>query len=354
MKVLPYGSTGFLQCTDPDFRQEWASEGSKCSVGYWDMAHCSPASPGWRAYLLPRLMRILDEYGADGIYIDGGYVDNAAKATLPDSSPFKHLAKDAMTSFDETPQCDGSLTDLLGLIYAEVKRRGGILKLHINGAVQPQTAGLKVYDYLWVGEGVGSVDGLREAVKNHTPYVVPCIDMSTAKIEDEDEPFLHAIPYMQFPLLHAGKPFTGERGMIPGVRYVSTDDFWMTKCREAWKHYRAHPNGPYTYSGWDSIPGRAETRPTHARWLKRYMPMVEEGTWAWLEIGDSSLFTHALPNDIVASASRIENSIWCWPTTAKPPSRLKQQPVMSRMTNPRACRPSVGAFRHGHCKFFDG
>lgn len=302
MKVLPYGSTGFLQRTDPDFQQQWASEGSKCSLGFWDMAHCSPASPGWRAYLLPRLLRVLDEYGADGVYIDCGYVENSTKATLPDSSPFKRLAKDAMPSFDETPKCDGALADLLGLLYAEVKRRGGIFKLHINGAIEPQTAGLKVYDYLWVGEGQGNADGLRETVKNHAPYVVPCIDMSAAKVENDDEPFLHAIPYMQFPMLHAGKPFTGERAMIPGVRYVSNDDAWMKQCREIWKYYQAHPNGPFSYSGWDHYPGHPGSRPAHARWLKQYMPLVEEGAWAWLEIGDSTLFAQPLPKEVVASA----------------------------------------------------
>ena len=49
-----------------------AAKATGCSCGYWDMARCSPASPGWRAYLLPRLVRILDEYGVDGIYIDCG------------------------------------------------------------------------------------------------------------------------------------------------------------------------------------------------------------------------------------------------------------------------------------------
>ena len=160
-----------------------------------------------------------------------------------------------------------------------------------------------MYDYLWVGEGVGNADGLREAVKNHPPYVVPCIDMTFAKIENDDEPYLHAIPYMQFPLLQAGRPFTGERAMIPGVRVrFRQDDFWMRRCREAWKYYQAHPNGPHTYGGWDAVPGRAETRPTHARWLKQYLPLVEEGTWAWLEIGESSLFARPLPKDVVASA----------------------------------------------------
>ena len=84
------------------------------------------------------------------------------------------------------------------------------VKLHISGANKPQTD-LKVYDYLWVGEGGRNGDKLRETVKNHPPYVAPCLDMSRAKIESEDELYLHAIPYMQFPVLLAGRPFTGER-----------------------------------------------------------------------------------------------------------------------------------------------
>jgi hypothetical protein len=152
-----------------------------------------------------------------------------------------------------------------------------------------------------VGEGIGNSEKLREEVKNHQPYVVPCIDMSFAKVENDDEPFLHAIPYMQFPMLQAGRPYTGERGMIPGVRYVSDNDFWMQRCRKVWEHYQANPNGPHTYGSWDSVPGRAETRPKHAAWLKRYMPLVEDGTWAWLEIGDSSLFAQPLPQNVVAS-----------------------------------------------------
>lgn len=301
MKMITYTSTGFLQQSDPDFRPEW-SRGSKCSVGFWDMGHCAPGSPGWRAFLLPRIARILEDYELDGIYIDGGYITNAAREKMPANSPLRVPAKDEVPGFEETAQHDAALTDLLALIYAEVQRRGGILKLHIDGALAPQTAGQRVYDYLWVGEGVRNGDQLRHAVKNHPPYVVPCMDMSFTKIENDDEPFLQAIPYMQFPVLQAGRPFTGERGMIPGVRYVSDKDFWMKRCREVWAHYQSHPNGPHTYGSWDAVPGRAETRPTHARWLKQYLPLVEEGTWAWLEIGDSTLFGQPLPKNVVASA----------------------------------------------------
>jgi len=295
MRVLPYASSCFLQRTDPDFRQEWSREGDNLVLGYWNMARCSPASPGWRAYLLPRITRLLDDYGADGIYIDGGYVANQYRQSRPP-------ARDAVAAFEETPELDGAFGDLLALIYGEVKRRGGILKLHVNGADPPRVGGLKVYDYLWVGEGVGNADGLRQAVKNYPPYVVPCIDEAFAQVTSEDEPFLHAIPYLQFPILHAGKPVTGERGAIPGVRYApEAGDFWMKRCREIRQHHQAHPKGPHTYSIWDAFPGRPEARPIHARWLARYRPLVEEGTWAWLEVSDSNLFPEKLPSDVVAS-----------------------------------------------------
>ncbi len=302
MKLLAYTSTGFLQWTDPDFRQEWSPVGSRCSLGFWDMARCSPASPGWRAFLLSRLVRIMEDYAVDGIYIDAGYFTNAGKMKMPASSPLRVPAKDEMAAFEESEHYDGALADLLALIYAEVKRRGGILKLHIDGALAPPTRGLNVYDYLWVGEGVGNADDLRVATKNHRPYVIPCIDMSSATVESEDESYLHALPYLQFPLLHAGKPFTGERATIPGVKYVSADDPWMKRCREIWKHYQANPHGPHTYSWWDFFPGRPGARAKHAQWLKRYAPLVEEGTCTWLEIGESSIFTRPLPAQVVASA----------------------------------------------------
>jgi len=182
-----------------------------------------------------------------------------------------------------------------------VHRRGGLVKLHYGGTRRPRTD-LKVYDYLWVGEGGRNGDRLREAVKDYPPYVVPCLDMSRARIASEDELYLHAIPYMQFPLLLAGRPFTGERALIPGIEYPPPERcFWTRHCRSIWKYYQQHPDGPYSYGWWDSVPGRPEARPTHRRWLERYLPMVEEGTWAWLEIRDSTLFTRPLPPRVVAS-----------------------------------------------------
>lgn len=292
MKILAYASSGYFSGRDPDFRPEWSRPGDAIG-GWWDLPRCSPASPGWRAYVLPRMVRILDDYGVDGLYNDWGYVPNADKK-------IKELARDEVAAFEETPQCDGAVTDLLHLIYAEVKRRGGIYKVHADFSNQPRTGGIPVYDYLWVGENVNNVDHLREAVKNHTPYVVPCIHGSVARIASEDEPFLHSIPYLQFPLLLAGRPLTGERGIIPIPRLPGVREGGFYEA--AWKYHQAHPKGPYLYSGWDSIPPNPQAQPTHARWLKQYRRLAEEGTWAWLEIGESNLFAHPLSRGVVASA----------------------------------------------------
>lgn len=295
MKVLTYTSTCFLQRSDPDFRPAWSREGDFLVVGYWDMARCSPASPGWRSFVLKKFVQVLDEYGTDGIYIDGGYLANqhAAKRAMP-------LAADELVAFEETAEHDGAFADLLALIYAEVKRRGGIVKLHVNGAEAPRAHGLKTYDYLWVGEGVAQADALRESVKNHEPYLVPCIDMGFSAIESADEPYLHSIPYLQFPVAMGGRLFTGERGFVPGVKYQ--DDFWLKRCRDARRQFQADPSKLHTYSAWDEVPGSPLTRTTYGKWLQRYLPLVEEGTRAWLEISESNLFTVAPPPEIVVSA----------------------------------------------------
>jgi hypothetical protein len=293
MKVIVYVSSGFFEKRDPDFRPEWARDQDLVEL-FYQYARCSPASPSWRTYIYKQFVRIMEEYGVDGVYNDLGYVPLAG-------SPVP-ATKEEILAFRETPTEDGALGDLLALLYEEISRRGGIVKVHCGATDRPQT-NLKVYDYLWVGEEVQSSDALRNAVKDYSLYVVPCLDMSRARIANEDELYLQSIPYMQFPLLLAGKPFTGERALIPGIQYVpEAEDFWMQHCREIWKYYQAHPNGPYSYGWWDSVPGRPEARKTHAKWLKQYGPMVEEGTRVWLEIAETGFVHGRLPSDVVASA----------------------------------------------------
>lgn len=293
MKLIAYASSGFFDRRDPDFRPEWARPWDLVEM-HWHYALCSPASPGWRAYLLPRINRLLDDYGLDGIYNDLGYKPVYQKEPPP--------AADEILAFEESEDRDGALEDLLGIIYGEVRKRNGIVKIHYHSQALPKLEN-RIYDYLWVGESVEDGDGLREASKNYPPYVVPCLDMSRARIGREDDLYLHAVPYMQFPLLLGGRPFTGERAVIPGVEYQPEEtDFWTRHCRRIWRHHREHPQGPHSYGWWDSCPGRPEARPTYERWLSLYKPMIEAGTIAYIELGESDFFSEPLPPGVTASA----------------------------------------------------
>jgi hypothetical protein len=206
-----------------------------------------------------------------------------------------------VVAFHESQNHDAALEDLVSLVHSEVKRRGGIYKIHFDGSKRPMFKA-QLYDYLWVGEGVRRIDKTREDSKDYPPYVVPCLDFEAATIENLDELYLQAIPYMQFPLLLAGRPFTGERALIPGVRYLPEEqDPYLRRWRAMWKYYQEHPEGPFAYGPWDAFPPRPNRKATHARWLKQYLPLVQDGTWAYLEIGDSDLFPGALPPDVVAS-----------------------------------------------------
>ncbi len=332
MKLIVYASSGYFEQTDPDFRREWTAANDRPLVEiYFRYAHCCPASPGWRAYYLKHLARILDDYGVDGIYNDLGYRQPPGL--------FGQATGDQVLAFEETAANDGALADLLAVIYAEVHRRGGVVKLHRGGTRCPNTD-LKVYDYLWVGEGARQGDRFREAVKDHPPYVVPCLDMSRATIANENELYLHAIPYMQFPVLLAGRPFTGERATIPGIDYPPEEKcFWTRHCRAIWKHHQANPNGPHSFGWWDSVPGRSEARPTHARWMKQYLPMVDEGTWAWLEIHDSDLFTGPLPESVVASAFANRESYLVLANYGSAPAQVETSAPYLPVADPTA-RPT--------------
>ena len=295
MKLLLYVSTGYMQAGDPDLRDEWVrgQPGKIPQAAHWRLLRCNPASAGWRAYILSKTVEVLDKYQPDGLYNDWGYV-NQFKNPLPPT-------KDEVAAFEEAADHDAAYEDLQALIFSEVKRRGGIYKMHADFNDKPQTK-LQLYDYLWVGEGIGKLDKTRLETKSHLPYVIPCFDFRNGTVPNDDESYLHTVPYMQFPLLLAGRPFTGERAQIPGVPYrPESEDKLLHQWREMFKYYRAHPDGPYVYGPWDAFPPHPGVKETHARWLNRYLPMVQEGTWAYLEITESSLFGGALPKDTVAS-----------------------------------------------------
>lgn len=303
LKIIPYISTGYFESTDPNFRPEWAK--SIAVEAHYKLARCLPESPGWRAYLLPKLRRILDEYGVDGFYNDVGYARD----------PKTKGSEDEGIGAKSAVNADAAFEDLLGIVYDEVKRRGGVVKVHAGlwyrGAQKPPLDP-KLYDYLWVGETADQPDKQREALKDHPPYLVPCLDLARTPVASEDDLYLHALPYLQFPVLLAGRPYTGERASIPGVRYKPepTNPKIFTRSshlRKIWEFYQKNPNGPFSYGSWDSCPGRPEARPTYYRWLKLYRAMVEVGTSAYLEVTDSDLFSAPLPAQVTASVFANRN-----------------------------------------------
>jgi hypothetical protein len=301
LKIIPYISTGYFPSTDPNFRPEWAN--SKAVESYYSLARCLPDSPGWRAYLLPRLKRILDQYGVDGFYNDVGYARDTKS----------RRSEDEGIGAKSVPKSDAAFEDLLGIVYDEVKRRGGVIKVHAGlwyRGTQKPPIDPKLYDYLWVGETGEGPDKQRETVKDHPPYLVPCLDLARTPVANEDELYLHALPYLQFPVLLAGRPFTGERMFIPGIRYrpePANPKVWTRSrhLRKIWEFYQKNPKGPFSYAEWDSCPGRPEARPTFYRWLKLYRAMVEPGTSAYLEVTDSDLF--AVPPSAQVTASVFAN-----------------------------------------------
>jgi hypothetical protein len=289
LKALPYISSGFFDIRDPDFREEFYDPArSRLIELYFDYARCSPASPEWRAYLLPRVERLLDQYGFDGLYNDVGYHPDLEDQPVAEGqvrpAPWPHAA----------------FEDLLGLLYDMAHRRGGVVKMH--GGPPRISERVKLYDYLWLGEGVESLDKLRLEARAAPHYVVPCPDMSRAQVVDEHDLYRYAIPFMQFPLRVDGRPFTGERAGVPGVAYQpEATCFWTRHCRAIHRHYQEHPEGPYTYGWWDSCPGRPEARDIWLDYLRLYRPMVAPGSRVWMELRQGALFAQPPPGELAVS-----------------------------------------------------
>jgi hypothetical protein len=254
LKVIPYTSSQFFERTDKNFKEEWAwPKAFDLVESDYHLAHCSPASPDWRAYVTPRHLYVMDEYGVDGLYNDLGYVRPGEQADFYRPPNKRKYADDDVIAFEEGSKKDGALSDFLALMYAEVKRRGGIYKLHKEG-IDTVYTDMKVYDYLWVGEANNDIDFVRESTKNYEPYVTPQ-RLITTSAENENESFLNSIPYMQFPIIGHGQ--AGEQGN----KYVDTFKYWFN-------HYRL---------------------------------LTEEGSWVWIDICSSELFQSLIPKNCVAS-----------------------------------------------------
>lgn len=301
IRVLLYASSGYMQWGDPDLRPEWTRESyddpspdmQLVRVAHWRLVRCSPASAGWRAYVLEKTRRLLDEYDIDGLFNDWGYRSLAAQTMPP--------TPDEVLAWPETSEHDAAKEDLLAWIYAEVKSRGGTYKLHADFNDIPKSA-MRLYDYLWVGENIGDINRMRLETRDHPPYVVPQFDYSVGELPSEDEQYAQTIPYLQFPQILAGRPFTGERASIPGVDYDSPEvDRVVRQWRDHQEFVSANPDGPHSYGPWDvgaASPDRAER---HRFWLDQYRRMVVPGTRASIDVQSDVFHRTGAPAESVVS-----------------------------------------------------
>ncbi len=289
IKVIPYVSSGYLQPGDPAYRPEFSLTDASWSGSYKYYRKGSAGSAAWREFILRKTFEVMDTYGFDGIYNDWGYDGlNLAMQT----------ARDRGEVFDRTNlPYDPEIEDLLCLLYEGIHARGGICKLHDDSTFGAYRQ--RVYDYLWIGEAVRDPKTLM-IYRDAPLYIVPCPDKTFFNESMPRMFFALSIPFMQFPLLPHGRPWKGEGADAPGVKFNKKSSSYahLLKIRD---YTRAHPNGPYVYSHWSSIPDDPAYLDRWSMFLALYRPMVVEGSIVHICLEDTGLFRQPLPKDTLVS-----------------------------------------------------
>jgi len=277
IKIIAYVSSGYFHQADPDYSEELSKGHGSCTSNYFNYRHCSHGNAKWRDYVIPRTLRVMDEYGFDGVFNDWGY-DRIVYPGFENSG------------------FDPDLEDMLSIIYTEIKKRGGIYKLHCDRNNQPPCRD-KVCDYLWIGEAViGAPAGVG---KEYPMYTVPCQDRHYDDSKTLEEYMAKVIPFMQFPLMKTGRPIVGKNIDLPGVTYYGGDEYEFYKA--VGKYMDEHPNGPFVYSLWSSIPDDVREFDTWTKYFRLYKPMVEENSVAFIELRECEEILSVLPDEIYAS-----------------------------------------------------
>ena len=276
MRVLLYGSTGFFEeRVDPDFRSEWAREGTAL------VRALVPATPAAR----------LGEPLVAGV--------RGAAPARPDGrvGGRRHLRRLRVRPgrLDPAPRLPGRSPSIRGT-PVRLRRLRGFAGAHLRRGEAPGrhpeaarrrgrcAAGGRpeVYDYLWVGEGVGTPTACG---RRSGSCVVrrPCIDQAFARSRTRTNRTCMPSRTCSSRSSRRASPSPAGAPRSPASPTSPGDDFWMKRCREIRHHFRAHPEGPHTSPISDRFPAARRRGPIHAHWLARYLPLVEEGTWASLE-----------------------------------------------------------------------
>lgn len=309
IKIIPYLSAFYFDRRDPDFRRDFMRYESYLIGEHFQYANCSGASETWGTYFFEKMKRVFDEYEFDGIYDDTG---------CEEFSKRHHAAKaeGRLYCTQKEIQYDPYEEDFYARMYSFVKENHGIMKMHYSNACRP-ASDEKLYDYLWVGEGVADLDGMLETME-FDPYLVPCPDLRWTNDEDVKRLFAQSIPFLQFPLRPDGRPFQAEKLIsVPGVSYTTTGIYeYFQKMAE---YDRTHPDGPHIYSSWSGIPDNVEYREAWFRYLALYKPMVEENNVCLMNITESTITKAPLPEHVYMSLFTGNEQYLCISNLSKQP-----------------------------------
>lgn len=291
IKILPYMSTSYFEVNDPDFTKDFMRYECYLTGQFWKYANCSAKSPEWTTYLLNKLRGLLDEYDFDGLYNDTGSEEFAKRDVA-------RRVKDKGNTTQRDIKYDPEEEDLLARIYSLTKEKNGIFKIHYGMNTRPKSDD-KIYDYLWVGEGVSDGESMLDTA-DFPPYVVPCPDFRYLKNDsDRMKVYARSIPFMQFPLRADGRPY--QAGKIIGEKDVKYNEGTLEQYKMMAEYDKAHPNGPYAYSDWSAIPDDVEYRRLWLHYLDLYKPMVEEGNICHMNIRESVVTMVDLPENVYMS-----------------------------------------------------
>jgi len=291
IKVLPYVSSGYIHFIDPDFRQEFIKYERYCSGTYVKYHTCSCASPEWRTFLYQKMMRVMDEYGVDGIYND-----HPPDEMIQQCRRYREQHKKSLPP-DEVPY-DPYTEDFLAMLYAGVKQRGGVYILHLMGNYGPPCK-TRVYDYLNVGEGISDSKSLLYS-ENCEPHVINILDKKSQHF-GPDYPFAATIPFLQFPRLNHGRRVTRDKTTADVPFYDAKENGLYGHWKKAGQYGMAHPDGPYTHGEFSAIPDDPQDVDRYGGYLSMYLPMVADDSVVHMEVRESSFVSSALPDDVVIS-----------------------------------------------------
>ena len=313
IKVVPYLSPGFIHVKHPDYNPEWDSGTPHLREVFYDLGRMCPGSQGWRNFFFEKVRMLMDKYGFDGVYLDGGFSIGCSNTTACSHIHFKEFAPfaglnpegidhetEAKLLYKKMKNDKGSNMDFfwdlwnefLCEIYSIVKKRNGIVTIHF-GADQKSPVKEKCWDYMLVGEARDNLVESAEITRFYDTYIVRFNDWSrlvfnpkTRKInldiilDLEHLSMAMSIPYLQFPWLEDGNYGKKEDiYTVPGYDWKKSYDFWSD-----WAQVQEEAGYP-PILGATFIAGKE----SYLKYLNLYKQMTTDNTVAFIETDDLAI-----------------------------------------------------------------